>query len=174
MRSRKMTVAIMACGVGLAGAAFLAGGAAAESTPARAASVDQEGPSRGPLARFIHGQIGRLMVLKADLAMTDEQRDQLRGILKNHRDELVPVIKQVAGKREALREAVLAETPNEESIRGDAAELGKAIGDAAVVFSRVAGQAKTVLTADQLAKISEFRQDRAARLEQFLGGVGAK
>ncbi len=63
------------------------------------------------------------------------------------------MLKPVAEKRRALRDATLAENPNEATIRDAADELGKAIGDAAVVGSKIKAEIHKVLTPEQQEKI---------------------
>lgn len=110
-----------------------------------------------PIARLITGNIGRLLVLRSELNVTYAQRRQIAGVLKSHRQEIAPVAKAIVEKKRALREAVVLKPGDDQAIRKAADDLGKAIGDAAVVASRVIGEAKGALTADQLERIRDFR-----------------
>jgi tryptophan synthase alpha subunit len=70
-----------------------------------------------------------------------------------------------------LREAVLAESRNEEEIRRSAKDLGKALADASVVASRIVADARKNLTPDQVERIRKFIQENdkasAAWVEQI-------
>ena len=110
-----------------------------------------------PIARLITGNLGRLLVLRSELNVTDAQRQQIAGVVKSHRHEIQPVAKAILEKKRALREAVILNPGDEPAIRKAAENLGKAIGDAAMVASRVIGQAKGALTAKQLERIRQFR-----------------
>src|SRR5262245_5530088 len=70
-----------------------------------------------PLRMFLGGQIGRLMTLRAELGVTGEQQAEIRKIVDSHRSEIAAVAKPIVDKRRALRAAVMAETPNEATIR---------------------------------------------------------
>ncbi len=110
-----------------------------------------------PIARLIAGKIGRLLVLRSELKVTDAQRQKIAEVVKSHRQEIQPKVKAILEKKRALREAVVFKPADEQTIRKAAEDLGKAIGDAAVVASRVIGEAKGALTAGQLARIHQFR-----------------
>jgi Spy/CpxP family protein refolding chaperone len=113
--------------------------------------------STPPIARLIMGNIGRFLVLRSELNITDQQRQQIRGAVKRHRDEIRPVAQTILEKKRALREAVLTKPGDEEAIRKAASELGKAIGDASVVASKVVAGAKGSLKPEQVERIRQFR-----------------
>jgi Spy/CpxP family protein refolding chaperone len=144
---RKRTIASLC----LAGLSVCALGAAA--APRITAG---DGEAR-PLRMFIQGQLGRLMTLRSELNVTNEQREAIKKIVESHRSEIVTVAKPIVEERRALREATLAKNPNEETIRAAANELGKAIGDAAVLASKVKGEVGKVLTPEQMHKVEQFR-----------------
>ena len=122
----------------------------------------------GPLRMLVSGQFGRLLTLRSELGITTEQREQIRGIVKSHRQEIAAALKPVADKRRALRDATLAEDANEATIHAAADELGKAIGDAAVVGSKIKAEVRDVLTPEQREKIVEFRQQSETAVDKFL------
>jgi Spy/CpxP family protein refolding chaperone len=108
------------------------------------------------------------LALRSELGITTEQRTQIREIVKSHRQELAKVLKPMAEKRRALRDATLAEDADEATIRAAANELGQAIGDAAVVGSKVKAEVQHVLTPEQREKISEFRGQSQLAVDKFL------
>ena len=122
-----------------------------------------------PLKDFIRGQIGRWMVLRSELKLSPEQKQQLRTTLISHKKAIAQTVESVVVKRQALRDAVLAEK-DEETIRAAASDLGKAIGDAAVKASRLHHELKTKLhlTKEQVAKLKAFRADSDSALLRFL------
>jgi Spy/CpxP family protein refolding chaperone len=122
----------------------------------------------GPIAGLIRGGLQRLLSLRTELNLTDDQKTRIREIVKAHKEEIVPVAKDVLARRQALREAVLADSPGEEAIRSAADELGKAIGDAAVLASKIAAEVEPVLTDAQKETIARFHDDRVAAVESFL------
>lgn len=125
-------------------------------------------PEAGPLRLLVSGQFGRLLTLRSELGITTEQRTQIRGIVKGHRQEIAAALRPVADKRRALRDATLAENANKATIRAAADELGKAIGEAAVVGSKIKVELREVLTSEQREKITQFRQQSETSVDKFL------
>jgi Spy/CpxP family protein refolding chaperone len=134
---------------------------------AAAASPHGEEAMR-PLRSFIQGQIGRLMTLRSELDVTAEQRDAIRKIVENHRSEIVAVAKPIVEKKRALRDATLAKEPSDTAIRSAANDLGKAIGDAAVLASKVKGEVAKVLTPEQIQKVEAFRDQSDSAVDGLI------
>jgi Spy/CpxP family protein refolding chaperone len=145
------------------------------------ASTPNAGPGAGrwpgvntPLGRMITGNLGRLMVLRSELNLSDEQRSQVRDVLVRHRSEIASTVQAVRAKRLVLRDAVLAESADEAAIRAAAAELGEQIGDAAVKASKLKAQVAPILTDEQRTLIVEFLADRDEAVDRFLEQAAAK
>jgi len=151
-------------------ATVLAGGAGVSGLAANGPLGDDV-PEARPLRMLVSGQFGRLLTLRSELDVTTEQRQQIRGIVKNHRQEIAAALKPVAEKRRALRDATLAENANEAAIYAAADELGKAIGDAAVVGAKIKAEIRPVLTPEQREKIEQFRQQSETAVDKFLTGM---
>ena len=115
--------------------------------------------SNSPIKRLVAGHVGRFLVLRSKLDITDEQKKKVSAILKNRLDEIVPMAKVVIKKRRALREAVLKEPVDEKAIRSAAKDLSKSIGDASVLASRVIAEARPVLTDKQVKLIQDFKTE---------------
>lgn len=112
-----------------------------------------------PLHKLISGHIGRWMVLRSELNVSGEQKAKIKEVVQSQKPEIATAAKAVWEKHVALRSAVLADQPDEQVIRKASDDLGKAIGDAAVLASKVAGQVKPILTTEQREKIKQFRQE---------------
>jgi Spy/CpxP family protein refolding chaperone len=125
-----------------------------------------------PIARLIAGNIGRLLVLRSELNLTTEQRAKAFGLLKTHSSDIRPLAKKVVEKRRNLREAVLNNPADEASIRKAADELGKAVGDAAVLASKVLAEGKGVLTPAQVDRIREFRLSTDKATDEWVEHIG--
>ena len=149
--------------------AGLLGVAAVAAPPIVRAAVKGEHGKWGdtPIGRLISGHIGRWMVLRSELNITDEQKAKIKETIKPRKPEIAKAAKGVWEKRTSLVDAVLADQPNEEAIRHAADDLGKAIGDAAVLASKVVGDVRPVLTTEQREQIQKFRQDRQAATDKF-------
>ncbi|NOZ20042.1 MAG: Spy/CpxP family protein refolding chaperone [Planctomycetes bacterium] len=116
-----------------------------------------------PMLKEAAETLGRFLILRSQLNVTPEQRGKVRAIMQSHSDEIVPVAKAIVEKNRALRKEVFAEKPDDASIRAAADQLGKAIGDAAVLAAGIRGETRKVMTPEQIEKIEEFRvyKDRA-------------
>jgi Spy/CpxP family protein refolding chaperone len=112
-----------------------------------------------PLGGLISGHIGRLMVLHSELNLTDQQKAKIKETVAAQKPEIAKAAKGVWEKRSALVDAVLADQPDQQAIRKAADDLGKAIGDAAILASKVAGEVKPVLTSEQRGLVQKCRQD---------------
>jgi Spy/CpxP family protein refolding chaperone len=63
------------------------------------------------------GHTYRMNLLFDQLGVTDDQRVALKKLFKEHRQNIQPPMEIVMAKGRALRELVLAETPNQAAIR---------------------------------------------------------
>jgi Spy/CpxP family protein refolding chaperone len=143
------------------------------------ASTPDAGPGRWPgaktpLGRMISGNLGRLMVLRSELNLSDEQRGQVRDVLVRHRGEIAATAQTVRAKHLVLRDAVLAEAADEAAIRAAAAELGEQIGEAAVKASKLKAQIAPILTDEQRVLIVKFMADREQAVDRFLEQAAAR
>lgn len=144
------------------------------STPDASPGAGRWPGANTPLGRMISGNLGRLMVLRSELNLSDEQRSQVRDVLVRHRSEIASTVQAVRAKRLALRDAVLAESADEAAIRAAAAELGEQIGNAAVKASKLKAQVAPILTDEQRTLIVEFMADRDQAIDRFLEQAAAK
>ena len=119
-------------------------------------------PWRGgdsPIAKFVQGRIGRMLVLRSELDISPKQRQQLIAKLKPHREDVLKAVKSVHAARTELASAVTADSTDESAIRTAAEKLGTEIGNAAVVMSGVVADAREVLTDEQVKQIRDARAD---------------
>jgi len=140
---------------------------AADTTPDAGKSF-----SMPPVAKLVMGNLGRLLVLRSELNVTDTQRSEIAQSVRKHRNEIRPVAASVLEKRRALREAVLSNPGDEAAIRKAAADLGKAIGDAAVVGSKVIAEARTSFTPQQIEAIAKFKKDCDGAADSWVKQIG--
>ncbi len=134
---------------------------------------DDEQHRPAELAKMIRGRIANMIVLRDELDITEQQRGELREVFQAHRDELRPAMVEVLEHKRALRSAAMAEQPDEALIRAEADALGDAIGDAAVAMSEVAGEARTVLTDEQLELIEDAMAQNREAVDEFIEDVPA-
>jgi protein CpxP len=161
---RYMTLAGIMVAI-LATAAYAAG-------PGGGPATSWGGPDH-PLKRVISGCIGRMMALRADLNVTEEQRSQIREVIKSHRAEIATTLKSVQDARTSLRDLVLSDSASESEIRSAANNLGQAIADAAVKGAELRKELAPILTAEQRELISEALAKNDASIDTFLTNAAA-
>lgn len=112
------------------------------------------------------------------LDLTDDQKTQVKGILKAHASEITAQIIASRNARKALRDAVMAEPVDEAAIRARAADAGRVHADGAVLFARIRAEVDPLLTADQRDKVRTFHArlragaDNAAQsFQKFVNGA---
>jgi Spy/CpxP family protein refolding chaperone len=140
---------------------------------ARAGRVAGAGPGilggQGLFGGAVGGGRG-LLALRAGLGrlnLTDQQKDQVKGILQGHRDRMQAFAQQSREAARSLREAVISGA-DESTIRARAADAAKVQADLAVFGSQVRKEVLGVLTPDQLAKARQLRLDALNRAEKMI------
>lgn len=128
-----------------------------------------------PLGRLLMGRMGRLMTLKSDLNLTSDQKEAIASTMSAHKAEIAKALQPVVEKGRALREATSADAPDEAKIRSLADDLGKAIGDAAVVGAKVRHEVKSAahLTDEQAKRIADFHAENQAAVDRFLSDAAS-
>ncbi len=114
------------------------------------------------------GHLYRLNLLSEELGLTDEQRTALKELIRNHRQEITPLVKAVIAKKRALQELVLGNDPDPATIRQASADLGDAVAEAAVLGSSLAQKAKSILTPEQLTRLREMKENRQKAFDNSL------
>ncbi len=147
---------------------LLMGGVAIQAI-AQEAAKPAGGFRDSAIGKFIHGEIGRIMVLHSELNLTAEQKAAFRSTIASHKKEIAETAAPVIAKRKALLHAVLAEK-DDATIRAAADDLGKAIGDAAVKAARLHHElkAKVKLTDEQIATIKKFHAETDEAVDHLL------
>jgi hypothetical protein len=140
--------------------------------PVFAASAESGSDSAGapPVVKMFITNLARLIVLKSELGITNEQRDKIKSTVKAHAVEARAAAKSVVERKRALREAVLNQ--DEANIKKASAELGTAISNAALLASKVIGEARPALTEGQIDKIAKFRAAADKEQDSWLDQIG--
>jgi Spy/CpxP family protein refolding chaperone len=97
------------------------------------------------------------------LGLSDDQKEQIRGILKSHSAELDAQRLAARGGRKALREAMAAQPVDETRIRQQALALGEVRADGAVLRARIRSEIWPILTTEQQEKARQLRSLRGQR-----------
>jgi len=129
-----------------------------------APSIKGDGFKGGLKARKAE-RIGRI------LGITDEQRDEIKGILENYRGEFRPLIEGMTEAQRNLRDAITADSYNEKAIRDASNKVGEYRTNLALLIGKVYQDISKVLTPEQKAFIDDFkrmRQDHVSDLLELL------
>lgn len=115
---------------------------------------------RGDLARQLMGRLGER------LALTDEQKEQIRSITESNQEKAEETRKAVRETMQALNQAA------QKGVEAEIIAAGKAAGDAltqqALHRAAVAKEVKAVLTEEQLTKLEEIRAEMRERMQRRL------
>jgi Spy/CpxP family protein refolding chaperone len=110
---------------------------------------------------------GGLAIPLGQFGLSEEQRDEVRGVLAESREALREAGEQMRASRQALRDAAgTGGEVNEDAIRAAAAELGTATG--AVALERASARARIwqALTPDQRTAADVLRAAREQRMAE--------
>jgi|SRR3972149_1113190 len=117
-----------------------------------------------------HGEQGMQRML-GGLELTDEQKKSVKQITEAAKEKNQKADKVVGEARKALHEAVVK--GDETTIRQAATNLGKVLGDQAVLKAQTMASIKAVLTPEQLQKLEELKATMKERAGKFREEMGA-
>lgn len=124
------------------------------------------GPGDGPRGgRGFGGPDRGIHHAMAELDLSDDQKQQLAEIRDEQRADRREQHDQMRAARQALDEAIHADTVDEGAIRAAAKALAELEADMAVARARSFQKLKGILTSEQVAKLEELKSQREARLE---------
>jgi Spy/CpxP family protein refolding chaperone len=101
------------------------------------------------------------------LALTPDQQTKIRGILKNHADEILAQRRAGVASRRALRAAQRSQPLDENAIRNSARALGEVRADGAVLHARIRSEIWPLLTPEQQDRAKTLRAKREGREERL-------
>lgn len=112
----------------------------------------------------------RMRMIRAfkEVGVNDAQKEQIRGIMREQRPQLRPLVKQIVQERRALRNAIQTSPVNEPAIRTQAARLAQVQADLAVKRAYIADRIRAILTPEQQTKLKELQTQRDARIDERL------
>ena len=142
-RHRSLTLIAGAGALGLAVAGLFAPNLAAHTPGGGGPQADVHASGLGRTARR--------------LGLSDDQKDQIRGILKSHATEIETQLEASQTGRKALREAMGAQPLDESRVRQQALALGEVRADGAVLRARIRSEIWPVLTTEQQEKAKQLR-----------------
>jgi len=104
----------------------------------------------------------------AQLNVNDQQKSQLKAVLRSYQPTVAPLIAEVVTERRALRDTIRAQTIDETAIRAEAAKVASLEADLAVQRAHVFHDIRAVLTPEQIQKLKDMQIDADARFDSLL------
>lgn len=107
----------------------------------------------------------------AELGFTDQQKAEVKAVLRKHQPTAEPLVKQFVAERRVLRDLIHAETVDEKAVRDQAAKVGSLGADLAVERAHIAHEIQAVLTPEQIKKLKAMRADIDDRIDRGLDRI---
>lgn len=145
--------------IGAALAALFAG-----STDVSAQTPGPGGRGRGPGA-VSRGPSGVALPLR-DLDLTDAQRQQIRQLTQQYREQSRATLDRLRQAQEARRQVVEVPPVDEARIRAVMQELAEAETELALQRARLNSDVHAVLTPEQQERARQVREEREARRKE--------
>lgn len=118
------------------------------------------------IKKLMMGNMGRMMALRAEIDLTEEQRETLRELMKERCPQMHEKMGDVMEARKELMGQITLGEATEESISSSASKIADAIAAAALQAKSVRDEAMAVFTEDQQSLIQEVLvKNMAARKE---------
>ncbi len=122
----------------------------------------------GPLSTGRHLSVEKMFNRVADrLDLSDSQRDQVKGILRTHKDAIVAQLQATQKARQNLRQAISASPMDEAAIRSMAVQLGQTEGDGAVLRAQIRSEVLPILNDEQKQNLETFHQNMQGAGDRF-------
>lgn len=121
--------------------------------------ADEQRPSR---------HRGEMIERFQSLGVTDDQKAQIKEILRQHQPTVQPLVKSLVTERRALRDVIRAEPVNEEAIRTQSAKVAAVETDLAVARAYVVKDLRKVLTPEQIEQLKDIQMDVYERIDRFM------
>ena len=92
------------------------------------------------------------------LNLTDDQKAQIKAVLRSERDTLRPLLGQLHAARANLRAAIQAAAANETTVRAASAQVAVIEANFAVERMKIFAKIAPILTDEQRQQLSELEQ----------------
>ena len=122
-----------------------------------AAALNLGGPTTTPslaadTSAPAHGRFFQRIAQRLNL--TDDQKAQIKTVLRSEKDTRRPLLEQLHSSRQNLRAAIRASDANETTVRAEAAKVAAAEADLAVERMKIYGKIAPILTDEQRRQIA--------------------
>jgi Spy/CpxP family protein refolding chaperone len=103
----------------------------------------------------------------AALELTEDQKLQIKEILKAHKPAIQPLRKQLIEERRALRDLIQSESWTDTAIKAQVSKVSSIAAEMAVHRAEVYSKVRPILTAEQIQKFMELQKARDLRMDEF-------
>ncbi len=121
-----------------------------------------------PGGRLLQGQIGRLMSLRAELNLSDEQRSQIRQMPHSKKSQISKLLTQLVEQRSTLRDMAIQETPDKKTIQKTSDQMAKTVAQAAILGGELRQKIMTVMDDEQRLILAAVQSDRQDAMDKWL------
>jgi periplasmic protein CpxP/Spy len=104
----------------------------------------------------------------AALGLSEDQKLQIKEILKAHKAAIQPVRRQLMMERRALRDLIQSESWDEAAIKAQVVKMSDTAAEMALQRAQVYREVRPILTAEQIQKFMELQKARDLRMDEFL------
>lgn len=104
-----------------------------------------------------------LLLLSSDLQLSNDQREQIRTLLRYRKEKVHPAKKKVSQAKHHLFRVTQDPDADEQAIRDAATTLSKAISEAAVMKAEFHARFREILTPEQHEQIKQFHGKQCDR-----------
>lgn len=106
------------------------------------------------------------------LELTDDQKARIKEIFRRSRTDAAPYRQQLRPLRDRMRELLASSSFDEAAVRSIASQEAQISTELRVIRARTQSSLLAVLTPEQKAKLSEFRNNNRARRIGRIGHMG--
>ena len=110
----------------------------------------------------------------AELGLSEDQKQQIKEIVKAHKPAIQPLRKQFILERRALRDLIQSESWTEAAIKAQVEKVSAIAAEMTVQRAQVYREVRPILTAEQIQKFMELQKARDLRMDDFISRTTSK
>lgn len=113
------------------------------------------------------GHHERFAEMAKKLALTDQQKGQMKEVFKKNQPQVKPIYTRLITEKREMRNLIQSGNADEAAIRAQAAKVAGAEADLAVQHAQMAKQFRAILTPAQIEKFKAIQKERDAKFDKF-------